>query len=139
MKLQKLFNKAKTIIKEVSWMKFYDETKVLYLEGDASGVGLEVRPLQIRDRMSCPKSKAQNNAILSHSVLPARTCQVLKGDTTVLRERGIRNTRQLRKVPPSLLCKRDISMNYRSLVAILMIDVAILSQTYMHTAEDPSV
>ena len=35
---QKLFNKAKSIIKEDACMKFYDETQPLYLETDMSGV-----------------------------------------------------------------------------------------------------
>ena len=37
---QKMFNKAKAIITEDACMKFYDETKPLYIEMDASGVGL---------------------------------------------------------------------------------------------------
>ena len=37
---QKMFDKAKAIIKEDVYMKFYDETKPLYIETDVSGVGL---------------------------------------------------------------------------------------------------
>ena len=37
---QALFNKAKLLIKSDMCMKFYDDTKLLYLETDASGVGL---------------------------------------------------------------------------------------------------
>ena len=33
----KIFDKAKAIIKEDAHMKFYDETKALYIETDASG------------------------------------------------------------------------------------------------------
>ena len=36
---QQLFNKAKSIVKDVC-MKFHDDAKPLYLETDASGVGL---------------------------------------------------------------------------------------------------
>ena len=34
-------------------MKFYDETKSLYIETDGSGVGLVAALLQTRDNMSC--------------------------------------------------------------------------------------
>ena len=34
-------------------MKFYDDTKPLYLETDASGIGLEAALLQLRDNMGC--------------------------------------------------------------------------------------
>ena len=37
---QALFNKAKLLIKVDMCMKFYDDTKLLYLETDVSGVGL---------------------------------------------------------------------------------------------------
>ena len=45
---QKMFDKAKAIIKEDVCMKFYDETKPLHIETDASGVGLGVALLQTR-------------------------------------------------------------------------------------------
>ena len=37
---QQLFDKAKSLIKAEMCMKFYDDTKLLYLETDASGIGL---------------------------------------------------------------------------------------------------
>ena len=49
-----LFNKAKAIMKEDVFMKFYDGTRPQYLETDISGVGLGAGLLQIRDRMNCP-------------------------------------------------------------------------------------
>ena len=38
---QQLFDKAKSLIKAEMCMKFYDDTKPLYLETDVSGIGLE--------------------------------------------------------------------------------------------------
>ena len=38
--LLKIVDKVKAIIKEDTSIKFYDETKLLYLETDLSGVGL---------------------------------------------------------------------------------------------------
>ena len=43
---QSLFNKTKLLIKSDKCMKFYDDTKLLYLETDNSGVGLAAAPLQ---------------------------------------------------------------------------------------------
>ena len=43
---QSLFNEAKVLIKSDMCMKFYDDTKLLYLETDASGVGLGAALLQ---------------------------------------------------------------------------------------------
>ena len=45
-------------------MKFYDDTKPLYLETDASGTGLGAALLQLRDNMNCSKDTAPDNAIL---------------------------------------------------------------------------
>ena len=43
-------------------MKFYDETKPLYLETDTSGVGLEAALLQTRSSKSCPRDTAADNS-----------------------------------------------------------------------------
>ena len=45
-------------------MKFYNETKPLYLEMDASGIGLGTTLLQTRDGTKCPKGNASDNTIL---------------------------------------------------------------------------
>ena len=45
-------------------MKFYDDTKLLYLKIDASGVSLGASLLQLRDNMNCPKDTAPDNTIL---------------------------------------------------------------------------
>ena len=45
-------------------MKFYDETKPLYLETNASGIGLGAALLQTRDGMTCQKDSTPNNTIL---------------------------------------------------------------------------
>ena len=61
---QKMFNKAKAIIKEDAYMKFYYETKLLYIDMDASGVGLGTALLQTKNNTSCPKDEATENSIL---------------------------------------------------------------------------
>ena len=45
-------------------MKFYDDTKLLYLKTDASGIGLGAALLQLRDNTVCQKGTAPDNTIL---------------------------------------------------------------------------
>ena len=45
-------------------MKFYDDNKLLYLETDASGIGLRAALLQLRDNTSCQTHMAPDNTIL---------------------------------------------------------------------------
>ena len=61
---QQLFEKAKSLIKADVCMKFYDDTKPLYLETDASGVGLGAALLQLHDNTTCQKGMAPDNIIL---------------------------------------------------------------------------
>ena len=61
---QAIYNKAKSLIKADVCVKFYDETKPLYLEIDASGIGLGTTLLQTRDGTTCPKDTAPDNTIL---------------------------------------------------------------------------
>ena len=45
-------------------MKFYDDTKLLYLKTDASGIGLRAALLQLRDNTACQKGMAPYSTIL---------------------------------------------------------------------------
>ena len=45
-------------------MKFYDDTKLLYLETDTSGVGLGAALLQLYDNTTCQKDVVPGNTIL---------------------------------------------------------------------------
>ena len=59
----KLSVKAKSIIKEDACMEFYDETQPLYLETDASRVGLKAALVQTRNGRSYPRDKIPDNSI----------------------------------------------------------------------------
>ena len=61
---QQLFDKAKLLIKAEMCMKFYDDTKPLYLETDASSIGLGAALLQLRDNTGCQKDTAPDNTII---------------------------------------------------------------------------
>ena len=61
---QQMFNKAKSLIKAEVCMKFYDNTKPLYLETDALGVSLGGALLQLCDNTACQKGMAPDNTNL---------------------------------------------------------------------------
>ena len=61
---QQLFNKAKSLTKAEECMKFYDDTKLLYLETDASRVSLGASLLQLCDNTACQKGMAPDNTNL---------------------------------------------------------------------------
>ena len=61
---QQWFEKAKSLIKVEMCMKFYDDTKPLYLETDASGISLGAALLQLRDNTTCQTHMAPDNTIL---------------------------------------------------------------------------
>ena len=60
---QHMLNKAKSLIKAEVCMKFY-YIKLLYLETDASGVGLGAALLQLCDNTACQKGMAPDNTNL---------------------------------------------------------------------------
>ena len=54
----------KQLIKVDVYMKFYDDTKLLYLETDASEIGLGAVLLKLHDNTTCQKDMVPDNAIL---------------------------------------------------------------------------
>ena len=64
MSYQQLFMKVKSLIKVDVCMKFYEDTKLLYLETDASRVGMGAALLQLHDNTMCHKDMAPDNTIL---------------------------------------------------------------------------
>ena len=68
---QQVFDKAKSLIKMEVCMKLYDDTKLLYLETDASGVSLGAALLQLHDNTACQKGIAPDNTVL-HPIAFAR-------------------------------------------------------------------
>ena len=69
---QALHDKKRPLSKADVCMKFYDETKPLYLVTDASGIGLGTTLLQIRDCTTCPKHIAPHNTILRFIIFASK-------------------------------------------------------------------
>ena len=61
---QALYDKTKSLIQNDVYMKFYDQTRPLYLETDTSRIELGTALLQTRDGMTCSKDAAPDNTIL---------------------------------------------------------------------------
>ena len=70
---QALYKKAKSLIKADVCMKYYYETKPLYLGTDASGIGLGAILLQTRDGTTCPKDIAPDNTVLRPIVFASKS------------------------------------------------------------------
>ena len=71
---QALYDKTKSLIMADICMKFYNETKPLYLKTGAFGIGLGATLFQTRDGTTCPKDITLDNTILR---LTAFACKSL--------------------------------------------------------------
>ena len=80
---QDLYDRAKKIIKKEACMKFFDTSRPLYLQTDASHVGLIARLLQVRDSMSCDHDDVPDNTTLCPIAFPAKVYQVSCGATAI--------------------------------------------------------
>ena len=68
----------KSIIKEDTCKKLYGVTKPLYLETDASVVGLRASLLQARDGMSLHRDEAPDNSIFRPIALANKSLSATK-------------------------------------------------------------
>ena len=68
---------TKAIINEDAYMKFYSETRPLYLDTDEFGVGLEVGLLQIREEVNCPQDEPPHNSTLIPTAFASKTLSTM--------------------------------------------------------------
>ena len=68
-----LFKKAKLLIKSDICMKFYGDTKLLYLETDASGISLGAALLQTKEGTTCQNDTVPDNTILHPIALASKS------------------------------------------------------------------
>ena len=84
---QKMFDKTKAIIKEDAYMRFYDKTKPLYIEADASGVGLGAAPYKQEAIQAVTEMMYQTITSSGQMHFPAKASLGLRRDTAILKEK----------------------------------------------------
>ena len=99
---QRLFDNAKSVIKEDACMKFYDEMKPLHMKTDESEAGLGSTILKARVGTNCPRDEAHNNNILRPISFMGKSLSAVERRH---RMRIIRHTTWFREVPSLLLCQ----------------------------------
>ena len=124
-----MFDEAKAIIKEDACMKFYDETKPLCIETDASGVGLGATLLQTRDNMICQGDEVPGNSILKPTAFTSKSLiGVEKRHSNAEREaQGIMYGLE-KSHHHCFAMKVSIITDHKPLITIFKKDVATLSQ-----------
>ena len=82
---QDLYDREKKIVKKDAWMKFYNASRPLYIEIDASGVCREAILLQVKDGVNCRCDEVPDNtavgpsAFTNKSLASAEHCYSNKG------------------------------------------------------------
>ena len=77
---QHLYDRPKKIIKKDACIEFYDASRPLYLETNASSVSLEAKLLQVRNGINCGCDEVSDNTTLhpvaftSKSLFSAEWC-----------------------------------------------------------------
>ena len=70
-------------------MKFYDDNKLLYLETDASRIGLRAALLQLRDDTSCQIHMVPDITILCPIAFVSKSLWVQSTDIVILNARHL--------------------------------------------------
>ena len=81
--------KTKSIIKVDICIKFYNDTKLLYLETDAPRVGLGPALLQLHNNTMCQKDMVPDNIILCPIAFANKSLTRQGKGTATLRERHL--------------------------------------------------
>ena len=103
---QSIYDKTKSLLKTDACMKFYDETKPLYLETDASGVGLGANLLQTRDG-------APDNTILQPIAFTSKSLTSTEHRYSNIERKALCILHGLKKIHHYCFA-RDVSVVHRS-------------------------
>ena len=126
---QSIFNKAKLLIKSDMCMKLYDDTKLLYLETDASGVGLGAALLQTHEGTTCQEGTVPNNTILHPITFASKSLTGTEWRYSNIEREALDILHGLEKFHHYCFAREvHIITNHKPLVAIFIKDVAMLSQ-----------
>ena len=110
-------------------MKFYDETKALYIENDASGIGFGTTLLQTRDGMTCPKDTVPDNTILRPIIFASKSLTSAEQRYSNIKREALGIRHGIEKFHHYCFV-REVSRitDHKPLVAIFKKHVATLSQ-----------
>ena len=123
-----MFNKAKSLIKADMCMKFYN-TKPLYLETDASGIGLGAALLQMCKGTACQKDVVPNNTTLCPIVFASKSLTGTAHRYSNIDREALGITHGLKKFHHYCFAREVLIItDHKPLVAIFKKDVATLSQ-----------
>ena len=110
-------------------MKFYDDTKLLYLETDASGVGLGVALLQVCKGTTCQKDVAPDNIILHPIVFASKSLTGAECRYSNIKREAPRHTTWAQKCHHYCFAREVLIItDHKPLVAIFKKDMTMLSQ-----------
>ena len=126
---QVLFNKPKLQIKTDMCMKFYDDTKPLYLERDASRVGLGAVLLQMHEGTACQKDIAPDNTILYPIAFASKSLTGAECRYSNIEREALGILHVLEKFHQYCFAREVlVIIDHKPLVAIFKKDVATLLQ-----------
>ena len=129
MEYQELFDKAKSLIKVEVCMTFYDDTKLLYLETDASDVGLGAALLQLYNDTACQRGVAPDNTSLRSIAFASKSLTGAEWRYSNIEQEALGILHGLERFHHYCF-GRDVLIitDHSPLVAMFKKDVAMLSQ-----------
>ena len=126
---QQQFEKAKSLIKVEMCMKFYDDTKLLYLKTDVSGIALRAALLQLRDNTTCQTHMAPDNTILHPIVFVSKSLMDVECRYSNIECKGLGILHCLDKFHHYCFGREVLIItDHKLLVSMFKKDVATLSQ-----------
>ena len=126
---QALYDKGKPLIQNDIYMKFYDKTKPLYLETDASQIGLCTTLLQTRDGTTFLIDAAPDNTILRPMVFATKSLTSAEWRYSNTEREALGILHDLKKFYHYCFAQEvSIITDHNCLVAIFKKGIATLSQ-----------
>ena len=131
---QALFNKVKLLIKSDMCMKFYNDTKPLYLETDAYSVGLGAALLQTWDGTTCQNDIVPDNTILCPIAFASKSLTSAEQRYCNIEREALCILHGLKKFHHYCFTREvHVITNHKLLVARFKKDMAMLSQCIQHS------
>ena len=113
--------------------EIYDDTKVLYLETDASGVSLGAALLQVHDNMMCQKGMASDNTILHPMAFASKSLTDAEQRYSNIKCEVLGILHRLEKFHHYCFSREVLIItDHKLLISMFQKDIATLSQCIQH-------